>query len=629
LLAPGSISRRAMLFAGSGAALEAFRVDAAALLRPQDRLLDYRDGRPEVRAAIANAERFLELAALVSVLLGGVAVAMAARRFVARRLDAVALMKCLGLKHREVLALHLVQLLLLVAVAAVVGNIVGFLAQFGLTSALANLIEAQLPPPGLQGAVLGPLTAIAVAVGCALPPLLQLGGVPPARVLRNDVAPPRLAYTTIYGVAAAAVTALLYVLFGDAKLIAYVLGGTVATFFVLYFAGRLLVWLLKHLRGGVGVAWRYGIANVARRGRESSVQVVAFGIGLMVLLLLTSVRTELMSQWRATLPPDAPNHFLFNIQGQERSAIAAALVARGFETPQFTPLVRARISMVNGKPAAEVPVPTERGRRELSDELNLTWSADVPAANEVVSGKWWEGRGEPELSLEEDLRVAMGLNLGDELTFEIGGESLTARLANTRLVHWDSFRPNFFFVLSPGAIESYAQTYLTSLHVGADQRTLTVDLIRRFPGVSVIDVGAIMEQVRSSMDRAALAVQYVFLFTLVAGVMVLLAAIQATRDERMFESAVLRTLGARRSVVLQGVAAEFTALGLLAGTLASVGAASIGYLVATRLFGLDYVPGPALWFGGLVAGAAIVGISGTLAVRSVVEHSPAVTLRGA
>ncbi|HVY65040.1 MAG TPA: FtsX-like permease family protein, partial [Gammaproteobacteria bacterium] len=314
----------------------------------------------------------------------------------------------------------------------------------------------------------------------------------------------------------------------------------------------------------------------------------------------------------------------------ERDAVGAALVAAGMDRPRFTPLVRARISAVNGRPAAEFPVPTERGRRELGDEINLTWSAELPAANEIVSGRWWTGSsGPPELSLEDDLRVAMGLNLGDEVTFEIGGESLKTRLTSTRLVHWDSFKPNFFVVLSPGAIENYAQTYLTSLHLTAAQRSLPVELIRRFPSVSVIDVGAVIEQVRSSMDRAALAVQYVFLFTLAAGVMVLLAAIQATRDERMFESAVLRTLGARRSVVLQGVAAEFTALGLLAGTLASLGAAGIGYLVATRLFDLDYVPGVGLWLGGLLAGAAVVGISGTLAVRSVVDQSPAVTLRGA
>jgi putative ABC transport system permease protein len=630
LLAPGSIVQHVGLFSGDPEPLAAFREELAALLRPQDRVEDYRNGRPEVGAAIANAERFLVLAALVSVLLGGVAVAMAARRFVARRLDAVALMKCLGAKHGEVLRLNVLQLLVLVAAAGVLGCAIGFAAQFGLTALLADFIEAQLPAASLQGAVLGPVTALAVAVGCALPPLLQLGGVPPARVLRQDVGPPPLRYTTIYGIAAAAVTGLLYILFDDFELIAYLLAGAAATFFVLYLAGRLLVLALQRVRGRVGVAWRYGIANVARRGRESSVQDVAFGIGLMVLLLLTSVRTELMTTWQATLPPNAPNHFLINIQPEERDALRAMLVSAGIPEPSFTPLVRARMTHINGAPVDEYPAATPRGRDELDDETNLTWSAAIPPDNEIASGEWWsDGDETPQISLEEELRAAIGLKLGDEITYAIGGESLTVRLTSTRNVYWQSFRPNFFMVLSPGAIERFAHTYITSLYVEPEQRRITVDLVRQFPSVSVLDIGAVLEQVRRSMDRAALAVQYVFLFTLAAGITVLLAAIQATRDERMFESAVLRTLGARRSVVLQGVAAEFTALGLLSGALAAIGAAAIGYVVATRLFQLEFTPGIALWLGGLIAGALVVGISGTLAVRSVINHSPVATLRGA
>jgi putative ABC transport system permease protein len=399
---------------------------------------------------------------------------------------------------------------------------------------------------------------------------------------------------------------------------------------VLYFAGRLLVLALQRVRGGVGVAWRYGIANVARRGRESSVQVVAFGIGLMVLLLLTSVRTELMTEWQATLPANAPNHFLINIQPEERAALTATLVAAGVAEPLLTPLVRARMSHINGVPVRDYPAASERGRDELEDETNLTWSAELPEANQLASGEWWtENSDVPQVSLEEELRAAIGLKLGDEITYAIGGEALTVRLTSTRLVQWESFRPNFFMVLSPGAVERFAHTYITSLYVPPDQRRVTVDLVRQFPSVSVLDIGAVLDQVRRSMDRAALAVQYVFLFTLAAGVMVLLAAIQATRDERMFESAVLRTLGARRSVVLQGVAAEFAALGLLAGTLAAVGAAAIGYVIATQLFQLEFVPGVGLWLGGLVAGTLIVGISGTLAVRSVINTSPVATLRGA
>jgi putative ABC transport system permease protein len=357
---------------------------------------------------------------------------------------------------------------------------------------------------------------------------------------------------------------------------------------------------------------------------------VAFGIGLMVLLLLTSVRTELMTEWQATLPAGAPNHFLINIQPAEREALTATLAAAGVAEPLLTPLVRARMSHINGVPVRDYPAATERGRDELEDETNLTWSEELPAANQLASGEWWaESSAVPEISLEEELRAAIGLALGDEITYAIGGEALTVRLTSTRLVQWESFRPNFFMVLSPGAIESFAHTYITSLYVPPEQRRITVDLVRQFPGVSVLDIGAVLDQVRRSMDRAALAVQYVFLFTLAAGVMVLLAAIQATRDERMFESAVLRTLGARRSVVLQGVAAEFAALGLLAGTLAAVGAAVIGYVIATQLFQLEFVPGVGLWLGGLVAGALIVGISGTLAVRSVINTSPVATLRGA
>ena len=243
------------------------------------------------------------------------------------------------------------------------------------------------------------------------------------------------------------------------------------------------------------------------------------------------------------------------------------LVAAGVAEPQFTPLVRARISHVNGVPVDDYPAATPSAAATSSRTRPTSRGPpSCRADNELVSGEWWgEGADVPQISLEEELRAAIGLELGDEITYAIGGDSLTVRLTSTRLVHWDSFRPNFFMVLSPGAIERFAHTYITSLYVAPEQRRVTVDLVRQFPSVSVFDIGAVLDQVRRSMDRAALAVQYVFLFTLAAGVMVLLAAIQATRDERMFESAVLRTLGARRSVVLQGVAAEFTALGLLAG----------------------------------------------------------------
>jgi len=628
LILPGSIIEYEILFAGDQRRVAAFREEIEPMIGFDQDLDDIRDGRPEVRRSVVRAERFLVLSALVSVLLGGVAVAMASRRFLARHLDTVALMKCVGAQHRDVVRLMLTQLLLLALAAGVVGSLLGYVTQYGLSLIVGDLIEAQLPPPTWRGMVIGPVTALTVAIGFALPPLMQLRNVPPARVLRRDLEPPPLGYSAVYGVATAAVTVMLYWLFRDFELIAYVLGGTVVTFAVLYGAGRLLVIGLQYFRGRVGVAWRYGIANVARRGRESSVQVVAFGIGLMVLLLLTIVRTELMSAWQAELPVDAPNHFVINIQAAERVAVTEILARHGISSPRYTPLVRARISHVNGIPINEYQAKNERAADELRDDLNLTWAATMNPNNELIEGQWWqEGNTLPQVSIDERILEEIGLGLGDRLTYAIAGESVTVTITSARRINWDTFSPNFFMVVSPDALEEMPQSFVTSFHVEPHQRAATLDLSRALESVSVIDIGAVLDQVRRAMARAALAVQYVFLFTFAAGITVLLAAIQSTRDERLYESALLRTLGASRGVILQGVAAEFTALGLLAGTLGAFGAGLIGYFVAAELFELDYVPGPTLWLTGLVVGGVVVGVSGTLATRSVVNEPPVSTLR--
>ena len=628
LLKPGSVAEYELLLAGEPSRVTAFRPVLEALLRPEEELQDYRDARPEVRASVRRAERFLVLAAMVSVLLGGVAVAMGARRFVARRLDMTALMKCLGAQHRDVLRLSIAQLLMLVGAAAVLGSALGFVAQLGLSALAVDLVEARLPAPGLKGLLLGPLTALAVAAGFALPALLGLRHVPPARVLRRDLAPPPPGYWLLYGAAAAAVAAILYVLFGDFELTFYLLTGTAAVVALLYVAGRVLVTLLQRVRGSAGVAWRFGIANVARRGRDSSVQVVAFGIGLMVLLLLTVVRGQLMVQWQATLPPESPNHFAINIQPEERADVARILTADGIAAPRFTPLVRARISHVNGVQVRDFDAKDEHARDELNDDVNLTWSAELSPDNEIVTGAWWDvGDTTPQISIEDDELDDLGLRLGDELTYSIAGESVSAKITSTRRIHWDSFRPNFFMVVNPGVLEELPHTYVTSFYVPSEKRGVTLDFARALPSVSVIDIGAVLDQVRSGMDRASLAVQYVFLFTIASGIMVLLAAIQATREERMYESAVLRTLGARRGTVLKSVATEFAAIGLLAGTVGAAGAALVGYLLARHVFELEYVPGVTVLVVGMLAGVAIVGASGVLAVRGVVNAAPVTVLR--
>jgi putative ABC transport system permease protein len=379
----------------------------------------------------------------------------------------------------------------------------------------------------------------------------------------------------------------------------------------------------------VGVAWRYGLANIARRGRDSVVQIVAFGLGFMVLLLLALVRDDLMREWQASLPADAPNYFMINIRPDEGEAIGAFFRERGLPPSELVPLVRARLTSINGVPVEQIRFESERASGFVEREANLTWSRGLRDDNRLVAGEFWkEGDGGgARVSVEQEYAERLGIGLGDTLTYDVAGEPVSARVTSLREVRWDSFQPNFFVVFSPGVLEKVTGTLITSVHVDAGQRPVLVDLVRRFPEVTIIDIDAALKQVRDVMDKAALAVQYVFLFTLAAGLMVLLAAVQATRDERRYESAMLRTLGASRGVVFKGVAAEFLTLGLLAGALAAAGASVAGYFLAREVFNLKYSPDPAVWLVGILGGAALVGVAGVLAARSVVTQPPMATLR--
>lgn len=628
LVQPGSRVSYRMLFAGHRAAIERFKSDLQSRLSEGERLSDIQDTNPQIRSAMERAGRFLNLASLVSVLLAAVAVAMAARRYSHRHRDRIALMKCMGASRRDVMQISLVQLLMLALAGGLAGGLAGFLAQFGLSWLMRDLIGAALPPPGFQPAVLGVVTAVSILAGFALPDLLQMGKTPPLRVLRHDLDPPPLRYTVSMLAAVAAIVGLLLWMVRDLRLVAIILAGAAATFLALGLTGWLLVRALQGFRGAAGVSWRYGLANLARRGRESVVQVVAFGLGLMVLLLLTSVRNDLMDTWRQGLPADAPNQFLINIQPHEVDAMAAFLREQGLEPPRFVPLVRARLTTINDRDVTQIRFEDPQGDEWARRDANLSWAEALQADNRVVAGQFWDGQPPtPQVSVEQEFGAELGLRLGDELGFDVAGEPVSARVTSFRTVEWDSFSPNFFMVFSPGVLEPYPATFIASLYVGEAQRGSVLDLMRAFPSVTAIDLDAALAQVRDVMDKAALAVQAVFVFTLLAGLTVLWAAVQATRDERRYESAMLRTFGATKRRVLTGVAAEFVAIGLLAGLLASAGAGLAGYLLATRLFELDYGFNPVLWLAGPLAGMLLVGLSGMAATWRVITHAPISVLR--
>ena len=631
LISEGSRVGYALLVAGDDAAVTEFNESIQDDLPDSMRASNREDSSERAYSAADRAQRFLSLTAVISLLLSAVAVAMSARRFALRRMDTVALMKSLGATQGFVIAVSVVQLILLGMLGVVIGSGIGFVAEEALAWILSDLIADDLPPVGPMPVILASGSALVLLIGFALPSLLQLRNTPPLRVLRHDAMPPAPSRLLVAGLSLAAVAALLYRSVGDAKMLVILLTGIVVIAAALYSVGRGLVALMGRYRSGVGVAWRYGLANVARRGRASAVQVVAFGLGLTVLLLLTIVRTDLLEGWRATLGEQAPNHFMINIQPQERDSVARIFADAGIEPPDFVPLVRARMSQINGEPAREYEPPTPDGEWFVSREANLSFAARVSSSNEVIAGEWWpeDYSGPPLASIEEEVSMETGLGLGDRLNYQIAGREVEMTIASIRKINWDSFQPNFFLVLSPGALEGMPTTYIASLRIEEAQQQALVTLVRAHPSISVIDLDAILQQVRGIIEKATLAVQAVFLFTLAAGIAVLFAAVQSTIDERRFESAMLRALGARKRTVFSGVMAEFLALGIAAGLLASAGASALAAIVAIRLFDLPYEFNPLLWAIGLAAGVLVVCTSGFVAARGAINAPPVDVLRAA
>jgi putative ABC transport system permease protein len=347
-------------------------------------------------------------------------------------------------------------------------------------------------------------------------------------------------------------------------------------------------------------------------------------------LLLTLVRTDLLEGWRRTLDQNAPNHFLINIQRSETDSVTGVFESRGVQPPDYAPLVRARMTLINGESVKDREYPAPDAQWFVNREQNLSWATHLSSSNEVLEGEWWPADydGPPLVSIEEEVAMETGLGIGDKLQFEVAGQMLDAEIASVRRINWDSFMPNFFLVLSPGALDDYPATFIASMRVDGEDKGALVDLVRKHPTISVIDLDSILQQVRGIIEKATMAVQAVYFFTLAAGIAMLFAAVQSTIDERRFESAMLRALGARKRIVFSGVMAEFAALGTAAGILAAAGASVLAAILAVQLFELPYSFNPLLWVVGVVAGLLVVCASGYFAARSAINSAPVDVLRG-
>lgn len=631
LIQPGSRAGYKLVIAGEGAAVDGFVKTAKAALARGQRLETIADARPEIRSALDRASRFLGLAALVSVVLAAVAVAMAARRHSERHLSGAAVMRCLGASQRTLASIHIGELLILGVIASAIGVAIAYALQWGIGLWLADLLKVTIPPAGIAPALQGLGVGLVVLLSFGAPPVLALRRVPALRVLRRDldIAEPSAWLVGLAGFAG--LGALLWWQAGSATLGGVMLLGIASTLAALALIAFVLILVVRRMRSRLRGSLRYGLANVSRRAGTSIAQVSALGLGLMALLLLTFVRTDLIERWRMSLSEDAPNRFIVNVQPDQMAGVRDFIASQGIAAPTLYPMIRGRLVEHNGKPVnlANYAEQGERARRQADREFNLSTAESLGEDNQVTAGKMWPAQrlAKPELSVEEEFAARLKWKIGDRVAFDIAGQRFEATITSFRKVEWESFKPNFFVVASPGALDAYSGSYITAVKVPTTRPRFTAELVERYPNLTVIDVDAILTQVRSIGDQVARVVQVVFWFSLAAGVLVLLAAVSASQDERLREGGVMRALGGSRRQLRLAQASEFAAIGLLSGVVAAVAASVLAGVVATQVFDL---PWEADW--GMAATGAAIGIvaalvAGLFATRRVLDAPPSITLR--
>ena len=630
LLQPGNRATWRLLVAEhQPGQVERFQRWLAGELKPGQRVENVRDLRPEVRQTLERAERFLGLSALVAVLLAAVAVALAASRYLRRHLDAAAMFRCLGTSVGRTLALFVVQFAVLGTVATLAGIAVAVAGQQILAAMLAATFVEALPMPTLLPALKAFATGMLLLFGFALPPLVALANVPPLRVLRRDLPRPRAGGIVAYACGIAVVSVLIGWQAQEAQAAWIVLGGVAALLVSCAAIAWLLLTLLKRVPQR-GVSWRFGLANLRRRAFASSLQIGALALGLMSLLLLTVVRGDLLADWRASLPPDAPNQFLVNVLPEQVDDARGWLASTLNVAPQFKPMVRGRLVEVNERPLDTTQYAEPRARRLAEREFNLSWTDRMPEGNRVVAGRFWtqEARGaDAGISLEEGIAKTLGVKMGDRLTFDAGGIRVTAPITNLRKVDWDSFRVNFFALFAPGALDALPATYIAAFRAPEGNATWLGGLVQRYPNILSIDVAEILHQIQGIVERVARAVEFVFLFTLAGGLLVLQAAIASTQDERRFDAAVVRTLGASQRQLQSAQATEFLLLGSLAGLIGAAGATALGYALAEHVFNIPFSANPLVWVYGIVGGGLAVTLAGWIGTRATVNEPPLAVLR--
>jgi putative ABC transport system permease protein len=628
LLGVGSRARHKLMVAGTPVQLEQFQSFAKSQLADGAQLVTVGEAQQNLRTAFERGEAFLRLAALLSALLSGIAVALAAQRYARRKTDEVALLRAMGLGKREVLATLALTLLFLGLPACLVGAGAGLALQEAVLRYAADLLPGASPPLSLLPALAAIAIGLAVLAGFALPPLARLRDVPPVRVFQRAVAMRPRRFDVLYLVPPLVAFGLIATQSGSAR-IASALGGSLAgVAAITLVAGFVLIFLLRRLGQRLPGALRFGLANLARRRALSLIQATALALSFTSLLVLAIVGPGLLAAWRADLPPETPNHFLLNLQTDQRDAVLEKLNAAGARSVNLLPLAVGKLVAINGKAPRAEDYEDRRAAGWINGEMRLSWSDTLPESNKLREGTWFDGKETaPQASVDRVWVDMFHLKLGDTMTIRVGEREIVATVSNVREVDWTSFRVNFFVLLDPATATSLPHSHIASFWLPPDRASAMQALSRDYTNLSLIDINAILDRVRDIIDQVSRAVTAVLGFSLAAGLLVLIAALNVSAEERRFETALLRTLGAGRGQLAATVLGEFALLGLIAGLIAAGGAIAAGVSLGRGVFRIAWTPDVAPFALGVAVAIALVTFAGWLGTRAIARTSPLVVLR--
>ncbi|WP_338847434.1 FtsX-like permease family protein [Massilia sp. W12] len=630
---PGARIGYRMLLAGAEGQALAFAKQIETRIEQQKikgvRIESLNGGQRETRNTLDRARAFLSLVGMLAGMLAALAIALAARRFALRQIDSVAMLRFFGLAQRQVLQIYVIEFLLLGLAASLLGALIGFLAHFALTHWLAGLITSELPPLSLLPAAQALLLGLVFVAGFALPPLLQLADVPHNRVLRRDTGAPKAGALAVYGMGVAAFLGLMLWQAGDLLLGLLVSGGFAAACAIFAGVAWLMLRVLRSLRHRLPwPSWRYALTSLQRRPGATVLQVTSLALGLFAILLLTTERNDLLQAWSKNMPADAPNRFLINVQPDQVKEVDARIDA--LAPPQRSalyPMYRGRLTALNGKAVNGKDYENERARNLVEREFNLSAFAALPPDNQISAGAWFGPQAKAEASVESGLAKTLTLKLGDTMEFDVGGLRVPVKITSLRKLDWNAMRINFFVIMSPDMLGQITPSYATAFHLRANQSTQANALTRDFPNLTLIDVSLIQKQARDILQQVANAVEFLFLFTLAAGVLVLYAALLGSQEERMREAALLRALGASARQLWRAQLVEFLLIGSVAGVLAAAAAGVLAGVLALLIFEFPWEWGPQSLLVGSLLGAICAIAGGVLGLRGILQRPPLSTLR--